>query len=279
MRYRRPSNEGDDVSADNSRRKLDTTTDVEKSPTLSLRFSPLVVKSASRKRQRQNSEKRNVYGLGAVADIEQFAQNFVQNEECRNLAYASTVWEQSQFGIEPEMAQLLAVAINAAAKVVANTDADYQLIRKSKKPEVIREADGLHRKLAQWRRGSFDYSLPLTNVATEESPPSVSSLSNERELDANERSSTAVAPSSAENISTDSFDHLVELSHDTSSMKDSSVWLLRDNTLETYRWRQTPRLSRKPFQRPNQTPPRPSSRKVSKRPNQTPRLLSSRTSL
>jgi len=37
---------------------------------------------------------------------------------------------------------------------------------------------------------------------------------------------------SVEDISTDSLDHLVELSHDTSGVKDCSIWLIRDNTLD-----------------------------------------------
>jgi len=49
-RRRSPSSEGDDVSPDNRRRKLDTTTDEGKSPPWSCRISPLVVTSASRKR-------------------------------------------------------------------------------------------------------------------------------------------------------------------------------------------------------------------------------------
>jgi len=46
-------------------------------------------------------------------------------------------------------------------------------------------------------------------------------------------SSTAASPSmmSAADISTDTLDHLVEMSHDTTGMKDCSVWLIRDNIL------------------------------------------------
>jgi hypothetical protein len=235
-RHRSPSDE-DDVPLADRRRKIDAAAISKESPSRSCRISPLVAVSTSRqqsKRQRQDTGECGVYGRAAVEKIERFAQAFIQNADCRDLASATAAWEQSPFGVEPRAAQMLAVAINAAAKVVANTAADYQLIRKSKDQKLILEANSLHRKLSQWRKGSVDSSLPVATDAGGELRVSIAESPRRRGPDVSAHSPTATPTSQmvAEDISTDALDHLVELGHCVTDLRECSVRLMCQDSLD-----------------------------------------------
>ena len=96
--HRSPSDE-DDVPLADRREKLSATAAKMKRSPRPGRISPLVVASTSsqqnKRRRREDSEERDVYGRAAIERIERFAETFVQNANCRDLAHATYTWKQS----------------------------------------------------------------------------------------------------------------------------------------------------------------------------------------